>query len=247
MVVKGRYTMYMYVHPNLESAKKKLSPKAVYAWVPIQILRFSECRPKELYVVDCYFRTLIDNPYLSVVLMRKIPRAKDVKLSDIPPVEAKKLDAECKDVVADLRQVLDDVSTNNYSKLFELLDHITEYKDIEFTTRVFLRTRRYIIRAEQVKELDRRLATKITEKLMNKLCLYNSKEKTKMFTPINIEKYYGLMYLDPILGTSGLLIGKHLIEVKTYLKIVKKHNLGSTFSIEFIEPTTLDKQQFQRI
>lgn len=227
--------MYKYMHADIKFAKKKLSPKTVFTWIPVQILRFSECRPKELYVVDCYFRTLVNNPYISVMLLRKIPKPKNLKFSELSSVEAKRIDVECKDIVEDLRYVVNDISMKNYGKLYELLDYITEYKDVEFATRFFLRTRRYVIKAEQLRELDRKLATRITEKLMNRLCLYNSKENTKLYTPITIEHHYALMYLDPILETSGMLIGKHLIEVKTYLKIIKKLNLGTAFSLEFKE------------
>jgi len=230
--------MYRYIYADINTAKKKLTPKAVYVWLPVQILRFTECRPKELYIVDCYFRSVIDNPYMSILLLRKIPRPKDIKYNDTPPFEAKKIDCECRDVVGDLKEVVDDINTKVFNKLFELLDYITEYKDVEFSSRFFLRTRRYVIRAEQVRELDRRLAMKITEKLMNRLCLYDSKERLKQFTPIAIEKFYTLIYLDPVLRESGMLIGKHLVEVKTYLKIIKKLNLGNTFSLEFVEPTS---------
>jgi hypothetical protein len=228
--------MYRYLQADIAIARKKLSPKAIYVWVPVQVIHFSECRPKELYIVDCYFRSLIDNPYLSVLLLRKIPKLKDVKYSDIQTIDVKKIYCECRDVVGDLRRIVDDVDNRDFSKLFELLDYITEYKDVEFTTRVFFRTRRYVIRAEQIKEMDRRLATKITEKLMNRLCLYDSKEKSKKYTSIAVEKFYALLYLDPILGTSGILIGKHLIEVKTYLKIIKKLDLGKEFSLDYSEP-----------
>ncbi|MEM3980795.1 MAG: hypothetical protein QXF79_06030 [Ignisphaera sp.] len=227
--------MYKYIYTDIESIKRKLSPKTVFAWVPAQVIKFSGCRPKELYIVDCFFRTLIENPYVSVMLLRKIPKPKDLKHYDYPPMDIKKIDAECKDIINDLRQVVNDVVIRDYSKLYELLDSITEYKDTEFTIRFFLRTRRYVISAEKMKEVDRRLAIKIVEKLMDRLCLYDKKASTKLFMPIDIEKQYALIYLDPLLRVSGMAIGKHLIEVKTYLKLIKKYNLEKLFSLESLE------------
>lgn len=227
--------MYRYIYTDIELVKKKLSPKTVFAWVPVQVIKFSECRPKELYIVDCFFRTLIENPYVSVMLLRKIPKPKNLRHYDQPPTDVKKIDVECRDVVNDLRQIVNDVALQNYSKLYELLDSITEYKDTEFTIRFFLRTRRYVISAEKMREVDRRLATRIVEKLMNRLCLYDKKASSKLFTPIGIEKHYALIYIDPMLRVSGIAIGKHLIEVKTYLKLIKKYNLEKLFSIEPLE------------
>lgn len=227
--------MYRYVYTDVEFIKRKLSPKAVFAWVPVQLIKFSECRPKELYIVDCFFRTLIENPYVSIMLLRKIPKPKNIKYYDYPPTDIKKIDAECKDVVNDLRQVVNDVAVQNYSRLYELLDSITEYKDTEFTIRFFLRTRRYVISAEKMREADRRIATRIVEKLMDRLCLYDRKASSKLFTPVGSEKHYALVYIDPLLRVSGMAIGKHLIEVKTYLKLIKKYNLEKLFSVEPLE------------
>lgn len=224
--------MYRYVSVDLTAIRKRLAPSTIYAWVPAQVIRFSECRPKELYIVDCFFSSLIDNPYTSLILLRKIPKPKNVKISDIPSVDVRRLNAECRDFVSDLNRIVNDVMANNYSNLYELLDTVSEYRDMEIAVRYFIRTRKYVIKAEQIRELDRRLAVRIAEKLVRRLCLYDEKERKRLFTPANIDKYYVLIYIDPTQYTSGIALGKDLIEVKTYLKLIKKMNLEDLFFLK---------------
>lgn len=229
--------MYRYLYVDRSQLKKRLTPKTTYVWIPAQVLRFSECKPKELFIVDCFFRNLIDNPYISLILLRKIPKPKEVIAYETPPIDAKKIDAECKDIVGDFYRIVDEVISRNFEKLLKLVDTITEYKDVEFTVRYFIRARRYVIKAEKLREIDKRIAVRSTERIMNHLCLYNKKENTKSFTSVNIDKYYVLAYIDPLLQTSGLVIGKHFVEVNTYLKLVKKLSLGDLFDLEYPEPS----------
>lgn len=229
--------MYRYLYVERSQLKKRFTPKAKYVWIPAQVLRFSECKPKELFIVDCFFRNLIDNPYTSLILLRKIPKPKDVVAYEAPPIDAKKIDAECKDIVGDFYKIVDEVISRNFEKLLKLIDTITEYKDVEFTVRYFIRARKYTIKAEKLKEIDKRIAIRSTERIMNNLCLYNKKENTRSFTSVHIDKYYVLAYIDPLLQTSGLAIGRHFVEINTYLKLIKKLNLRDLFGLEYPEPS----------
>lgn len=219
---------YIYVDKNIIT--KKSTPKTIYTWIPVQIIKFKECRPKDIYVVDCFFRTQIENPYVSLTLMRKLPR--NINIVDQSSMNFKKIVCECKDIVFDFMSIAKDVVTKNYDKLYNLLDLISEYKDVEIISRFFLRTRRYVIKAEQIKKMDRKIAVKITEKLMDRICFYNKKENREQFTPIEIERVYALMYIDPILNISGLIVNKKFIEIKTYIKFIKKLNLENQFFLK---------------
>lgn len=230
--------MYRYVYVDKVQLKKKFTPKAAYVWVPAQVLRFSECKPKELFIVDCLFRNLIDNPYMSLILLRKISKPKELIAYETPPIDAKKVDAECRDVLGDFYRIVDEVVSGNFEKLLKLIDTITEYRDVEFTVRYFIRAKRYVVKAEKLREIDKRIAVRSTERIMNYLCLYNKKENTKRFTSVNTDKYYVLAYIDPLLQISGLAIGRRFIEINTYLKLIKKLNLGDLFGLESPEPST---------
>lgn len=214
---------YLYVDPP--SLKKNLSPEAVYIWIPVQLVKFADCNPKELYIVDCFFSSLVNNPYASLMFLRKIPKPKNIKITDTPSIEAKKVSSECRDVMRDFNDIIDSIITNNYEKLYDLLDITSEYKDVEFTVRRFFRSKKYVVKAETVREMDRRLAIDITKKLMSKLCMYNEKEHKRVFTSVTTERCYALAYIDPVLRLSGIALGKKFIEIKTYLKFTEKLDL----------------------
>uniref|UniRef100_A0A7C2V8Z6 Uncharacterized protein n=1 Tax=Ignisphaera aggregans TaxID=334771 RepID=A0A7C2V8Z6_9CREN len=225
--------MYQFLYTDVEFLKKKnkLAPESVLAWVPAQVIRFTECRPKELYIVDCFFSSLLDNPYISMLLLRKIPKTRDLKTYSSPPVEAVRLSASCRDVIGDFYQIAKNVISKEFGKLFELLDTIFEYRDIEFTVRRFFKVKKHVIKAEEVKEMDVRISTRIAEKLVDRLCLYDKKSNTINPAPINVERYNVLVYIDPDLLTSGIAVGRHVLEVKAYARFIKKFNLYSLFSL----------------
>ncbi|MEM1682768.1 MAG: hypothetical protein QXG46_00755 [Ignisphaera sp.] len=225
---------YLYIDKN--TLVKKLTPRATYTWIPVQIIRFRECRPKELYIVDCFFRSRVDDPYISLILLRKLP--KKIRIVDQAPLDVKKIVCECKDVIIDLTSIVRDIIMKDYSKLYSMLDFISEYRDIEIATRFFLRTKKYVIKAEQIKKMDRKLAVRVTESLMDRVCLYDKKENKELYTPIDIEYAYALMYIDPVIGTSGLAVENKLIEIKTYTKLVKKLSLENQFSLEPLTPSS---------
>lgn len=226
--------MYKYLDVNISILRKKLSSKAIYIWIPAQVIRFPSCKPKDAYIIDCFFRSFIENPYLSIILLRKIP-SKTNPL-DIAPIDTKTLDSECKDVINDFRYIADEVVTKSYKRLHELIDSLYEYKDIEFVVKYFIRVKKYTIKGSHIREIDKRIAIQVTENLMNKLCLYNKKENKKLSTPITIEKYYVLVYIDPVLYVSGIAIGNKLIEIKTYLNLIKKLSLGHLFALQPLKP-----------
>ena len=228
--------MYKYIYADISVLRKILTPKAVYLWIPVQLITFPECKPKEVYIADCFFMQLIDNPYMSVVLLRKVPKPREIRVYDSPPVNVGRIDSQCRDIAKDFSCVVDDIIRGNNDRLYNLMDMIYEYRDVVLTVRhFFFRTKQYTIKGERIRELDRRIAVKVVRDLMHRLCLYDKKENKSLSTSISISKLYTLAYLDPVLQVSGLIIGKNIIEMNTYLNLVKKFQLESLFGVKLQE------------
>lgn len=195
-------------------------------WIPCLLVRFPECKPRDVFMFDCFIRTYIDNPYIGLLLMKKVPR--NLKIVENPPVEAQKIGAEkCSaiNVVSELSEVSSEIYRGEYSRLFELIDKLTEYEDIEVKMRVFFRTRKYVIPAERVREVGKKIAIETIKSVLKTLCIRGVEESYR--TPVAVaEPTYVLFYIYPKHTVSGFIIGKKIIESNSHAKIISRFRDG---------------------
>ncbi len=211
--------MYRYLHAE-PIVLRKLSSNAMKMWLPFLILRFHECRPNKQYIVDCLLRKVLDNRYITIFTLRELP--KNSKIVDVPSIEAETPIKTCMniDIVSDLIQIGSDYISNNFDKLDEFIVSVEEYKDVEISTRVFLRTRKYVIPAEKIRAIDRKVSIEIVKEALKKLCIFRPSENTILPPVIDIQPVYAFLYIDN--GKAGLVIGKSVLHVNIYAKLLSK-------------------------
>jgi len=211
---------YLYAEPTV---LKKLGSNVTKIWLPFLLLRFSECKPNKQYIVDCLLRGVIDNRYVSIFTLREVP--KNTKIVDTPSIEADIPVKICMntDIATDLVQIGNDYINNNFDKLDEFITIVEEYRDVEIPTRVFLRTRRYVIPAEKIKAIDRKIAIEVVGGLIKKFCMYRQGEKTVLPPIIDIQPIYAFIYISGI--NAGLVIGKKIIPINIYAKLLSKQKV----------------------
>jgi len=211
---------YLYAEPTV---LRKLSSSTTKMWLPFLLLRFSECRPNKQYIIDCLLRGALDNRYISIFTLRELP--KNTKIVDTPSIEAEIPVKTCMDIdiVADFTQIGNDYINNNFDKLDEFIITVEEYKDVEISTRVFLRTRKYVIPAERIKAIDRKISIEIVKEALKKLCIYKPEEKTVLSPVVEIQPVYAFLYIDS--GKANLVIGKNILSINIYAKLLAKPNI----------------------
>lgn len=213
--------MYRYIYVEKSMLSRIEKGFNVY-WIPCLLVKFPECKPKDIFIFDCILRSYIDNPYLSILLLKKAP--KNIKIVEDPPLEARRVNVEgCNSVniVNELNEISNEIFRGEYARLYNLIDKLTEYEDIEIKMRVFLRTRRYVIPAERVREAGKRIAIESVKSALKSLCIKGIEESYR--APIAIaEPLYILFYIDSKYTSSGFIIGRKTIESNSYAKIVSK-------------------------
>jgi len=213
--------MYRYLHLEKQVLNKMKGEMNLY-WMPCLLVKFPECKPKDTFISDCFLRTYIDNPYLGLLLLKKAP--KNIKVIDEPPIEAQRISVEkCSGVnlVNELNEVSNEIYRGEYTRLYELVDKLTEYEDIEVKMRVFLRTRKYVIPAERVREVGKKIAVESIKSALKTLCIKNIEESYKTPTAV-AEPIYILFYIDSRYTLAGFIVGKKIIESNSHAKIISK-------------------------
>ncbi|MCS7111547.1 MAG: hypothetical protein N3D82_01645 [Ignisphaera sp.] len=213
--------MFKYIHLERE-ALKRLGGELNLYWMPCLLVKFPECRPRDVFMFDCFLRSYINNPYLGLLLLKKVPR--NLKIVEEPPIEAQKIGVEkCNaiNIVSELNEVSSEIYRGVYSRLYELIDKLTEYEDVEVKMRVFFRTRRYVIPAERVKDVGKKIAVESIKSVLKTLCIKRVEESYKI--PIAVaEPIYTLFYIYPKYTLAGFVIGKKIIESNSHAKIINK-------------------------
>jgi len=214
--------MYKYIYAE-PTVLKKLGSNVTKMWLPFLLLRFIEYKPNKQYIVDCLLRGAIDNRYISIFTLRELP--KNTKIVDAPSIEADIPVKTCMniDIATDLVQIGNDYINNNFDKLDEFITMVEEYRDVEISTRVFLRTRKYVIPAERIKAIDKKIAIEVVSGLIEKLCIYRQGEKTVLPPIIDIQPIYAFIYISGM--NAGLVIGKKIIPINIYAKLLSKQKI----------------------
>ncbi len=212
--------MYQYLYVDKNVVKKFPSDVYNFLWIPMVLAHFPNCKPKDLYLIDCLFSDVCENPYTVVILLEKV--SKKAKLVDEMPVEAKKiLVRECSSLKAfqNLQKIAHDVASENYFMLQQLIDSLSEFSDVEIPYRVFLRTRKYVIPAEKVRQSTIRITCKMTRKLMENLCFIRKNVVTTPeidAKPVYVLAYYSSNYVD-----GGFIVDKKILRRKALTRILK--------------------------
>lgn len=213
--------MYRYVYIE-RSVLNRIGREHNLYWMPCLLLRFPECRPKDVFIYDCLLRSYFNNPYLGLLLLRKAPR--NIKVVEEPPIETQRIAVEkCSgvDIVSELNEVSSEVFKGDYTRLYELIDRFTDYSDIEVRMRVFLRTRRYVIPAERVREAGKRIAVESVKSALKTLCIRRVEESYRVPTAV-AEPIYILFYIDPKYTSAGFIVNKKIVESTSHAKVISK-------------------------
>ncbi len=222
--------MFRYIHLERKILNRLRGELNLY-WMPCLLVRFPECRPRDTFIFDCVLRTYINNPYLGILLLKKAP--KNTKMVDEPPIEAQKISIEkCSgiNIINELNEIGNEIYRGEYTRLYELIDKLTEYEDIEVKMRLFFRMKRYVIPAEKVRDIGKKIAIESIKSALKTLCIKSIEESYRVPTVV-AEPTYILFYTDQTYTLSGFVIGKKIIESNSHAKIISKlkEKYGASF------------------
>ena len=217
--------IYRFIDVDKNVVDKKLPSQIYeYLWLPVLTAKFVNCRPREIYIFDCFFSNVLENPYTIMFLSAKAP--KNMKLVDSMPVEAKTLRIDvcnASKFSQDLYTIANEVVNEDYSRLYQLIEKVSQFSDVEISYRVFLKTKRYVIPAEKIKEVTMRIAKSSARKVLEHLCCIDKKENRAVKPEVEAEPAYLFAYVAKDFSDSGIVIGKKIHRLKAIAKLVKMY------------------------
>ncbi|MEM0026967.1 MAG: hypothetical protein QXT53_03470 [Ignisphaera sp.] len=212
--------MYKFLYVDRDVLKRFPSNVYNFLWMPMILAGFPSCKPRDLYLLDCIFSDVCESPYTVLFLMNKISRRD--KLVDEMPVEARKASVkECSTLKAiqNLQTIAHEISNENYLRLEQFIDRISEFTNVEIPYRVFLRTRKYVIPAERIRQTSLRIARKSAKRVLESLCLI--KDDVATSTEVDGQPVYVLAYYSKDYSDSGFIVGKKILRGKALARILK--------------------------
>jgi len=214
-------TMYKFIYVDKEVLKKLPNNVYEFFWMPMLMTRLLNCKPKNLYLFDCIFTQVTENPYALLMLLSKIPQK--TRVVDTMPFNARKITGiKCSvvDVVQNLNAMANEITSNNYTRLYQIIEKVSEFEDVVISYRVFLRTKRYVIPAEKVKESTLRIASKTAKKALEHLCCIE-KDMAKSIEIEEAQPVYTLAFFSKDFSDGGIVVGKKIIRFKSLAKFMK--------------------------
>ena len=212
--------MYKFLYVDKNVVKRFPSEIYNFLWMPMILAGFPSCRSRDLYLLDCIFSDVCETPYTVLFLMNKVSR-KD-KIVDEMPVEARKASVrECSvlKAIQNLHTIAHEIASENYLRLEQFIDRITEFTDVVVPYRVFLRTRKYVIPADRIRQTSFRVARRSAKKILESLCLI--KDDAATTTEISGQPVYVLAYYSKDYNDSGFIVGKKILREKVLARILK--------------------------
>jgi len=219
-------SIYRYISAN--SRTVNAFPRELYAffWFPMLMVRFPTCRPRDVYLFDCTFVQISDNPYTMLLLLAKLPRG--FKLEDSMPVEAYTVPpSKCESVSipSNLISIAGDVIRDDYSRLEQLVDKIYEFKDVEVRYRdFFFRSRRFRISAERIRDSHIKIARSVVKRAVEHFCCIE-KGNVRM-VEVEAQPVYTLAYISKDFAESGFVVGKKVLRVSSLARLAKAFGLN---------------------
>jgi len=201
--------VFQYVIPS--SKARRVCEELPCLWFPAAVIKIPECRGSDEFLVDCCLSTEVGNPFLRLILLKKMP--KKFELSPSPPLEAPRLPAKrCSeaDIVSDLNFVSQSLSLGQTAKLDELVAAFTKPRDLRIRVTTFpllgIRKRTYVVPAHRILEASRRIAIQTLEGVAKRLCI-----GTPKMLPIEVRNVYVLGSIDPVRRVVDLFLGKKVV------------------------------------
>ncbi len=217
--------MLQYVVPPAKV--RKVCSELPCVWFPAAIVRIPQCRGNEEFLVDCCLSTEIGNPFLRLILLKKMPKKFELSLS--PPIEVPSLPVKgCSEaeIISDFNFVNQCLSLGQTAKLDELVLAFTKPQDVKIRITTIpllgIRKRTYVVPAQRVFEASRRIAIQTLEGVAKKLCLGTP----KMF-PLEVKGVYVLGSIDPVRKVVDLFLGKKVVSSASHYTAI--------FSIQKLE------------
>jgi len=190
-------------------------------WLPNALIRLPSCRGNDTFLVDCCFSALADNPFLRLVLLKKVP--KNLKLVTRPPIEAPRLEPlRCSegDIIKDFNEVYEQLSSGVAPKLDSLVEAFTKPKDLKIRITTFpllgIRKRTYVVPAQRIFETSRRIAFTTLSNVAKKLCI-----GTPSMYPLEISHVYVLGCIDPYRRVVDLVLGKKIVSSASHFTAIE--------------------------
>ncbi len=189
-----------------------------FLWIPSAVMRIPTCRDDH-FLVDCCFSNIVENPYLRLVLIKRLP--KSFRIVNSPPLEAPRLrGSRCSagDILADFSYARSSLQREDLSKLYDLVEILTKPREVRFRIPTFLgfRKREYVIPEERVREASRRVAKTSIEMVLKGLCFDQENVPRIEVIPV-----YTLLNLDTVHGTARIVIGKKVIDSQSHAAVVQ--------------------------
>jgi len=185
-------------------------------WIPSAILEIPQCRAGEMFLVDCCLSTKIRNPFLRILLIKKMPKKFELSLS--PPIEAPRLEpGMCTefDIVNDFNTVYSNLSRGELGDLDKIVEYFTKPKDLKIKVVTIpllgIRRKTYVIPARRIFETSRRIAMSSVEEVTRRLCVGSP----RMY-PVRVTQAYVLGVVDPFKKSVDLVIGKKVISSSSH-------------------------------
>jgi hypothetical protein len=212
--------VYKFIHVDKGVLRKLPTELYEFLWMPMLMARLPDCRPRDSFLFDCIFTELTENPYTTLMLLSKVPQK--TRVVDEMPFSTKRVaNVVCSavNIMKNLNAMAGEVVRDDYSRLYQIIERVAEFKDAVISYRVFLRTRRYVIPAEKVKESTFRIASRSTRKALEYLCCIE--KGVVKSTAVEAQPVYTLAFFSKDFSDGGIVVDKKVIRLKSLAKLVK--------------------------
>ena len=201
--------MFRYVVPSPRTLRSYAELPRL--WLPSAIVEIPQCRGSDLFLVDCCISTTAKNPFLRMLLLKKMPRK--FELSSAPPLDAPKLEpGTCSeiDIAKDFNTVYTSLSMGQLEDLDKVVEWFTQPRDVKVKIVTIpllgIRRKTYVIPARRIFETSRRIAMASVEEVVKRLCI-----GTPRMYPMRVTPAFVLGVVDPFRKVVDLIVGKKVI------------------------------------
>ncbi|HID80707.1 MAG TPA: hypothetical protein EYP48_03200 [Ignisphaera sp.] len=198
--------MYGYVYADPKVVEKFGD---IRFWVPAALINIPSCRPRDFFLFDCYFCVKLRNPYLRVLLIKKVPR--NFVIANTPSIDAPRIadigGCSVHDIIKDLEIVRDELREGRDELLQMLVDSISKPKDLEITFWRWFRRKKYVIPATKLRSISLRIARDSLRSVLKGLCIDINSVSTSI-PSIEVKQVYVLLVLSRREALVGIALGK---------------------------------------
>lgn len=212
--------IYRYVHVDTRVLKRFSTELYKFLWLPMLMTRLPNCRPRDAYLLDCLFTQLSENPYAMLMLFSRV--SQKTSIVDSMPFNAKKVvNVECNAIslAQNLNAMASEVVNNNYTRLYQIIERVAEFRDVVIPYRAFFRTKRYVMPAEKIREYTLRIASSTVRKTLEHLCCIEN--NVVKGVEVEAQPVYTLAFFSSDFSDGGIIVNKKVIRFRALAKLVK--------------------------